>query len=158
MRCANAMSGASMTRIGAGKLAPVYSAGGGAPEWRPTRCGRDNLRYPSDLTDAEWEPIEPLIPPAGAECFDIFSPESGDSNVMGRLSFNLPRRIFPGGFRPLPEHHAECPVSKPTGRSANDKERPVMIVEAIFSSNSVMLWRDRRSFARPPRAGSLAAA
>jgi hypothetical protein len=25
---------------------------------------RDKLRYPSDLTDAEWEHIEPLIPPA----------------------------------------------------------------------------------------------
>jgi transposase len=25
---------------------------------------RDDLRYPSDLTDAEWAEIEPLIPPA----------------------------------------------------------------------------------------------
>jgi transposase len=25
---------------------------------------RDSLRYPSDLTDAEWAEIEPLIPPA----------------------------------------------------------------------------------------------
>jgi transposase len=25
---------------------------------------RDGLRYPSDLTDAEWELVEPLIPPA----------------------------------------------------------------------------------------------
>ena len=25
---------------------------------------RDRLRYPSDLTDAEWAEIEPLIPPA----------------------------------------------------------------------------------------------
>ena len=25
---------------------------------------RDRLRYPSDLTDLEWERIEPLIPPA----------------------------------------------------------------------------------------------
>jgi hypothetical protein len=28
------------------------------------RYDRDKLRYPSDLTDAEWEHIEPLIPPA----------------------------------------------------------------------------------------------
>ncbi|MGQ0663222.1 MAG: IS5 family transposase [Pseudomonadota bacterium] len=28
------------------------------------RYNRDKLRYPSDLTDAEWEHIEPLIPPA----------------------------------------------------------------------------------------------
>jgi transposase len=25
---------------------------------------RDKLRYPSDLTDAEWALVEPLIPPA----------------------------------------------------------------------------------------------
>ena len=28
------------------------------------RYDRDRLRYPSDLTDAEWEQIRPLIPPA----------------------------------------------------------------------------------------------
>ena len=28
------------------------------------RYNRDHLRYPSDLTDAEWGHIEPLIPPA----------------------------------------------------------------------------------------------
>ena len=28
------------------------------------RYDRDRLRYPSDLTDAEWQHIEPLIPPA----------------------------------------------------------------------------------------------
>ena len=32
-------------------------------ENRP-RYNRDRLRYPSDLTDAEWEHIAPLIPPA----------------------------------------------------------------------------------------------
>ena len=32
---------------------------------------RDKLRYPSDLTDAEWAHIKPLIPPAkrgGGKC------------------------------------------------------------------------------------------
>ena len=33
------------------------------PENRPL-YNRDKLRYPSDLTDAEWQHIEPLIPPA----------------------------------------------------------------------------------------------
>ncbi len=33
------------------------------PENRPC-YNRDKLRYPSDLTDAEWGHIEPLIPPA----------------------------------------------------------------------------------------------
>jgi transposase len=28
------------------------------------RYDRDKLRYPSDLTDAEWQLVEPLIPPA----------------------------------------------------------------------------------------------
>ena len=29
----------------------------------PHRYDRDELRYPSDLTDAEWQLIKPLIPP-----------------------------------------------------------------------------------------------
>jgi len=33
------------------------------PENRPS-YNRDKLRYPSDVTDAEWEHIESLIPPA----------------------------------------------------------------------------------------------
>jgi hypothetical protein len=39
----------------------------GLPMWTSenrARYDRDKLRYPSDLTDAEWEHIEPLIPPA----------------------------------------------------------------------------------------------
>jgi transposase len=35
--------------------------------WKPERreaCDRGSLRYPSDLTDAEWALVEPLIPPA----------------------------------------------------------------------------------------------
>ena len=28
------------------------------------KYNRDGLRYPSDLTDTEWELVEPLIPPA----------------------------------------------------------------------------------------------
>ena len=34
-----------------------------APETRRRR-NRDPLRYPSDLTDLEWEVIRPLVPPA----------------------------------------------------------------------------------------------
>ncbi len=33
------------------------------PENRPL-YDRDKLRYPSDLTDAEWQHIGPLLPPA----------------------------------------------------------------------------------------------
>ena len=37
---------------------PMWTA-----ESRP-RYNRDKLRYPCDLTDAEWAEVEPLIPPA----------------------------------------------------------------------------------------------
>jgi hypothetical protein len=41
----------------------VALASGGVAE-NHSRYNRDGLRYPSDLTDAEWEYIKPLIPPA----------------------------------------------------------------------------------------------
>jgi transposase len=34
--------------------------------WKPEHrraADRNHLRYPSDLTDAEWAPVEPLIRP-----------------------------------------------------------------------------------------------
>jgi transposase len=40
---------------------------GELPMWtveNRAKYNRDHLRYPSDLTDAEWALIEPLIPPA----------------------------------------------------------------------------------------------
>src|ERR687886_638438 len=40
---------------------------GRCPMWTPERRRtheRDGLRYPSDLTDAEWAPVGPFIPPA----------------------------------------------------------------------------------------------
>ena len=40
-----------------GRDSPMWTA-----DNRP-RYNRDKLRYPSDLTDAEWAHIEPLIPP-----------------------------------------------------------------------------------------------
>jgi hypothetical protein len=36
------------------------------PMWKPEHrraADRNDLRYPSDLTDAEWALVEPLIPP-----------------------------------------------------------------------------------------------
>jgi transposase len=39
----------------------------GSPMWtneNRARYDRSRLRYPSDLTDAEWAHVEPLIPPA----------------------------------------------------------------------------------------------
>ena len=40
---------------------------GERPMWKPEHriaADRGGLRYPSDLTDAEWMLVEPLIPPA----------------------------------------------------------------------------------------------
>src|SRR5271157_1719721 len=37
------------------------------PMWKPEHrraANRSGLRYPSDLTDAEWVIVEPMIPPA----------------------------------------------------------------------------------------------
>jgi transposase len=39
----------------------------GCPMWKPEHraaADRRGLRYPSDLTDAEWMLVEPMIPPA----------------------------------------------------------------------------------------------
>ena len=48
-------------------MIPCAAPIGEVPMWtiknRP-RYNRDKLRYPSDLTDAEWAYVEPLIPPA----------------------------------------------------------------------------------------------
>jgi transposase len=44
----------------------VNTNGGGSPMWTSKNRGRydrSKLRYPSDLTDDEWRPVEPLIPP-----------------------------------------------------------------------------------------------
>ena len=44
------------------EASPTACAPCGLADNRP-RYNRDKLRYPSDLTDAEWAHIEPLIPP-----------------------------------------------------------------------------------------------
>ena len=44
------------------------------------RYNRDKLRYPSDLTDAEWAHIEPLIPPG--------KPGGGKRRVAIREAWN----------------------------------------------------------------------
>ena len=57
------------------------------PENRPL-YERDKLRYPSDLTDAEWQHIGPLLPPAkrggGKRRPQDRSPGRGDRPIRGR--------------------------------------------------------------------------
>src|ERR1700760_3424531 len=47
-------------------LAPAFLPRG-VPMWKPEHrlaADRRSLRYPSDLTDAEWALVAPMIPPA----------------------------------------------------------------------------------------------
>ena len=46
-----------------------------------TRYDRNQLRYPSDLTDAEWAHVEPLIPPANAAATDVMSMSARSSTA-----------------------------------------------------------------------------
>ena len=65
------------------------------------RYNRDKLRYPSDLTDAEWAYVEPLIPPAkrggGKRRVDMRDVMNG---VMYVLSTGCQRRYIPKDLPP----------------------------------------------------------
>ena len=65
------------------------------------RYDRDNLRYPSDLTDAEWQLIKPLIPPAkrggGKRTVNIREVING---LMYVLSTGCQWRAIPKDFPP----------------------------------------------------------
>ena len=62
---------------------------------------RDHLRYPSDVTDAEWARVEPFIPPAkrggrrrDTDMRDVLN------GVMYILSTGCPWRYIPKDFPP----------------------------------------------------------
>ena len=65
------------------------------------RYDRDNLRYPSDLTDSEWQLIKPLIPPAkrggGKRTVNMREVVNG---VMYVLSTGCPWRYIPKDLPP----------------------------------------------------------
>ena len=65
------------------------------------RYNRDKLRYPSDLTDAEWAHIEPLIPPG--------KPGGGKRRVAIREVINGVMYILSTGCQWLPKDAAEAP-------------------------------------------------
>ena len=70
------------------------------------RYDRDKLRYPSDLTDAEWAHIEPLIPPAkrggGKRTVDMREVVNG---VMYVLSTGCQWRYIPKDLPPRSTVH-----------------------------------------------------
>ena len=74
-------------------------------ETRP-RYNRDTLRYPSDLTDAEWALIQPLIPPGksggGKRRVDIREVING---VMYLLSTGCQWRALPKDLPPRSTVH-----------------------------------------------------
>ena len=81
------------------------------------RYNRDKLRYPSDLTDAEWAHIEPLIPPG--------KPGGGKRRVAIREVINGVMYILSTGcqWRALPhvdwDGTARKPRAKPAPRPDN---------------------------------------
>src|SRR6185437_12580380 len=81
------------------------------------RYDRDKLRYPSDLTDAEWQLIRPLIPPAkrgGGKREYIAAARSPPRSDPANSHAFLPRAIE-GPF---------CPY-QPRGRSSLSLARAV---------------------------------
>ena len=66
------------------------------------RYNRDKLRYPSDLTDAEWAHIEPLIPPGkpgggkrrvAIPVLEVTGPDPASRRAKGKD--DAPRRASP---------------------------------------------------------------
>lgn len=75
-------------------------------ENRP-RYNRDKLRYPSDLTNAEWELVAPLIPPAkpGGRKREVVEREIVNG-IMYVLSTGCQWRYIPRDLPPRSTLHA----------------------------------------------------
>ena len=84
------------------------------------RYNRDKLRYPSDLTDAEWAHIEPLIPPG--------KPGGGKRRVAIREVINGVMYILSTGcqWRALPKDlPPRCAFRRKAATDSNPK-RPLI--------------------------------
>ena len=81
------------------------------------RYDRDKLRYPSDLTDAEWQLIKPLIPPAkrggGKRTVNMREVVNGVMYVLSTgcqwryIPKDLPPRSTVNGYLDLPRFRGE---------------------------------------------------
>src|SRR5208283_3288280 len=81
----------------------------GPPMWTEknrAKYNRDHLRYPSDLTNAEWVEIEPLLPPAkkggNKRTVDVRAVVNG---IMYILSTGCPWRYIPKDLPPRSTLH-----------------------------------------------------
>ena len=85
------------------------------PENRPL-YDRAHLRYPSDLTDAEWALVAPLLPPAKRggrrRTVDLREVVNGIMYVLGTC---CQWRAIP---KDLPQHGVRLPGSVGLGRDA----------------------------------------
>ena len=75
-------------------------------ENRP-RYNRDRLCYPSDVTDEEWTPVEPLIPPGkrGGGTRRVFMREVVNG-VVYIVSTGCPWRYLPAQRLAAAQHRA----------------------------------------------------
>ncbi len=89
------------------------------------RYNRDKLRYPSDLTDAEWAHIEPLIPPG--------KPGGGKRRVARRRARGYPR----GDQRRDVHSEHRLPVARAAQGFAAQKP-PCMITSACGTGNGTL--------------------
>ena len=99
------------------------------------RYNRDKLRYPSDLTDAEWAHIEPLIPPG--------KPGGGKRRVAIR---EVDQRRDVHSEHRLPVARAASRICRP--------EAPCMITSACGTGTArwiASIMRSTSSAARKPR-------
>jgi hypothetical protein len=80
------------------------------------RYNRDKLRYPSDLTDAEWSLVEALMPPAkwGGCRREVDVREILDG-IMYVLSTSCQWRYVPGDLQPRSRSMAICNAGTMTG-------------------------------------------
>jgi hypothetical protein len=88
----------------------VGSSMGGAEMWKPEdrrAAERRDLRYPSDLTDAEWELFEPMISPPSAAT-------SASANIADRV--RMPTVINPV--------HPSHPCQSPRAGATDPIPRP----------------------------------
>ena len=96
------------------------------------RYDRDKLRYPSDLTAAEWALVEPLIPPAkrGGRDREVDVREVVDG-IMYVLSTGCQWRYIPKDLRP------KSTLYDQTSTVCAGKQNPISVLGFLGTTSSV---------------------